>query len=344
MIRGLVPLLADLLARPATATDIAPSEWQSVLTVAVAEQLGGTLAFRLADQPVPAAVRAALDNARSDARHLQRAARWEADRIAAALDVLDEPVLLLKGAAFLVAGYAAAEGRAIGDVDILVPRHALADAERLLLAAGWQWAKTDAYDDLYYRRWMHELPPMIHSTRDRMVDVHHTILPPTARPTPDPAAILRRARPSPLPGLSIPCPTDLLVHAAAHLLADGELAGGLRNLWDIDRLVAEHGSAGFWSDLGTHAAQHELEEAVCRALRLSQRLFGTRVPDGIAGPQKWSDHLFVRRLTARDGWGRERRPVTRLGFAIRGHLLRMPPRLLLPHLARKARRVWVSRD
>ena len=38
------------------------------------------------------------------------------------------------------------------------------------------------YDDAYYRDHMHELPPLIHKERDRMIDVHHTILPLTARP------------------------------------------------------------------------------------------------------------------------------------------------------------------
>ena len=51
-------------------------------------------------------------------------------------------------------------------------------------------SRADGYDDAYYRRWMHELPPLIHRTRDRMIDVHHTILPLTARPRPDAAALI----------------------------------------------------------------------------------------------------------------------------------------------------------
>ena len=45
-------------------------------------------------------------------------------------------------------------------------------------------------------------------------------------------------------------PADMVVHAVAHLFADGDLAGGLRNLWDIDRLLREFaGEAGFWARL-----------------------------------------------------------------------------------------------
>ena len=326
--------LTRLLVEPALSARLADSEWQGVLTVARAERLDGTLAARLAGLDLPPAVEAVLADVRLDLEHDRRVALWEVERVAAALSALGAPVVLLKGCALAVAGEAAAEGRRIGDVDILVPRHRLADAEAALLAAGWEWAKPDSYDERYYRRWMHELPPMIHATRNGALDVHHTLLPPTAGPTPDPMAVIARARPTPT-GLGVPAPTDLLVHAAAHLLADGELDGGLRNLWDIHRLAGAHGSPRFWAELAEHAAGHQLTDPVARALRLSRHLYGTDVPAVALGRRSPIDRLFLRRLLARDGWGRGRSPVTRLGFAVRGHLLRMPPRLLLPHLARK---------
>ena len=89
-------------------------------------------------------------------------------------------VVLLKGTAYVAAGLKAGEGRSIGDLDILVARDDLPQVEAALLAAGWEWVKPDPYDDAYYRDHMHELPPLIHKLRDRMIDVHHTILPRTA--------------------------------------------------------------------------------------------------------------------------------------------------------------------
>ena len=327
--------LTRLLAEPALAVRLTDDEWQGVLTVAVAERLDGTLAARLEGTRVPPAVGAVLDTVRLDLEHNRRVARWEVSRVAAALDPLDAPVLLLKGCAFALAGDWAADGRRIGDVDTLVPRDRLADAERRLLAAGWEWAKPDSYDDAYYRRWMHELPPLIHAARNSVVDVHHTILPLTAGRTPDPAALIARSEPVAGTSLRVPAPTDRLIHAAAHLLADGELDGALRNLWDIHCLASEHGGERFWATLAQHAAGHQLTAPVRRALRLSRRLYGTQVPAVAIGPPSPTDRLFERRMLARDGWGRGRSPATRLGFAVRGHLLRMPPRLLLPHLARK---------
>lgn len=79
--------------------------------------------------------------------------------------------------------------------------------------------KPDPYDDDYYRRWIHELPPLIHKTRDRMIDVHHTILPPTARITPDADALIADSI-ALENGLRILSPADMICHAVIHLFAD----------------------------------------------------------------------------------------------------------------------------
>ncbi len=51
-----------------------------------------------------------------------------------------------------------------------------------------------------------------------------------------------------------------------------------------------------------------------------------------------ADRAHIRRLLARDGWGRATRPATRLGFYVRSHMLRMPPLMLARHLWTKARK------
>jgi hypothetical protein len=160
-------------------------------------------------------------------------------------------------------------------------------------------------------------------------------------------------------GLFTLSPPDMIVHAAAHLFADGDLAGGLRNLWDIDRLLRQFGAQdeAFWPALHERAARHGLLPAVARAIRLAAHLYATPVnwcqtpiynalnnndaasPEmGVRHQLTAADALYVRRLLARDGWGRARRPLTRLGFYVRSHLLRMPPLMLARHLWTKARK------
>ena len=330
--------LVALLRDPAGAGALDAAGWTAVLGAARAERLIGSLACRLAGLPLPGTVAAILDEARAAAEHGRMQALWEVEMARRALAGIDAPVVLLKGSAFVAAGLDAGVGRAIGDLDILVPRDALPAVEAALLAAGWEWVKEDAYDDLYYRRWMHELPPLTHPARDRMIDVHHTILPLTARPTPDAAALIAGST-ALENGLRVLAPADMVVHAACHLLADGDLAGGLRNLWDIDRLVREHEDApGFWRDLTARADLHELRGPVARALRLAALIYGTPIDVSLAGRKRPGDALYARRLLARDGWGRETKRLLRLAFYVRSHWIRMPPLMLARHLLVKASR------
>jgi hypothetical protein len=319
-------ILARALADPASVVGLDADGWTSLLTMARAEQLIGTLAMRLDGLPLPSAVKAILADARAAAEHGRRAALWEAEMARRALSAVDCPVILLKGTAFVAAGLSAGQGRSIGDLDILVPRASLDAVEAALLAAGWEWVKPDPYDDVYYRRWMHELPPLIHRDRDRMIDVHHTILPLTARVTPDAEALIEGSI-ALENGLRTLSANGMLVHAAAHLFADGDLAGGLRNLWDIRCLIDEFGTDG----LDVEARRHGLSHEVARSLRLVGALFGDRQPTGI-------DRLYIRRITARDSWGRPTRPLTRLAFYVRSHWLRMPPAMLARHLWTKWRK------
>ncbi len=323
-------LLARVLSDPATIAALDADGWTALLAIARAEQLIGSLAYRLDGLPMPGAVARILADARASAEQGRVAALWEAEMARRILTPIGCPVVLLKGTAFVAAGLAAGQGRSIGDLDILVPRAALADVEAALIAGGWEWVKPDPYDDAYYRRWMHELPPLIHRDRDRMIDVHHTILPLTARITPDPAAIIADSALLEN-GLRVPSVSDMLVHAAAHLFADGDLAGGMRNLWDIHRLIEEFGL----NRVAARAADHGLSVEMARAVRLSAALYATDISAG--HKLTLADRLFLRRLTARDGWGRAVRPLTRLGFYIRSHLLRMPPLMLARHLWTKWR-------
>jgi len=329
-------VLARLLADPSRAGAV--EDWTGLLSIARAESLLGSLAWRLKGIRLPDKVAQILEVARRDSETVRTQALWEAEMARRALAPLGVPVILLKGSAYVAAGLAAGVGRSIGDLDILVPRDSLDRVQAALLAAGWEWVKEDAYDDLYYRRWMHELPPLIHKERDRMIDVHHTILPLTARPTPDAAAMIAdSARLG--NGLGVLSPPDMIVHSAAHLFADGDLAGGLRNLWDIDRLLREfaEADAGFWPKLEERASRHGLLAAVHRAGRLAHDLYGTPVPE-IWRVRDSADSLFKARLLARDGWGRATRPALRFAFYVRSHWLRMPPLMLARHLWTKARR------
>ncbi len=330
--------LADALRDPASTARFDAGNWTALIAAARAEQLIGSLAFRLEGQPMPGAAARILADARASAEQWRRSALWEAEMARRALAALDLPVILMKGTAYAAAGMDAGVGRSIGDLDIMVPQGALGPVEAALLTAGWEWVKPDPYDDAYYREHMHELPPLIHRERDRMIDVHHTILPLTARVTPDAAAMVADSVEL-TDGLRTFSPEDMVLHGVAHLFADGDLAGGLRNLWDQDRLFRQLGvEPGFWDRLGARAQLHGLTRHLALALRLTRRLYATPVDPALAGRAGLLDGWFVRRLLARDGWGRSTRKFTQLAFYIRSHWLRMPPLMLARHLWTKWRK------
>lgn len=338
MMRDARPLVRAL-REPASVEALNGSQWTDLISIARAESLIGSLAHRLKDMTVPDRVRAVLQDAVEAHDLARQQALWEADCAQRALADYPGKIVLMKGTAYVAANLAAGVGRSIGDLDIMVAREDLPVVEGALLDAGWEWVKPDPYDDQYYRDHMHELPPMIHRERDRMIDVHHTTLPLTAGPTPDAAAILETAVRLDN-GLYVMAHADMVLHSIAHLFADGDLAGGLRNLWDINHLLREFSEADeqFWLELAARAKTHGLVDELTRALRLAASLFGTPVDHGLARRSTLTDSFYIRRLLARDGYGRETRKFTHFAFYVRSHWLRMPPLMLARHLWTKWRK------
>ncbi|SEH18641.1 Uncharacterised nucleotidyltransferase [Sphingopyxis sp. YR583] len=333
-----VQSFVDLLSGRCDPVALVPRDWDGVIGVARSEAMLATLAHHLADADLPPTVAALFADQRAAAKVAQTQALWEAEMARRALAPAGIEFVLLKGAAYAAVDMACAAGRQIGDLDILVLAHDIRRAENDLLKAGWEWVKSDPYDDAYYRQHMHELPPMIHKVRDRMIDVHHTILPRTHRITPDALALVSEAVSS-RAGFAVLNPADMACHCAAHMLADGDLQGGLRNLWDFHSMTRDFAAAdpGYWGKLDARADLHGLRIPVHRAARLARDLYGATLPQGW-DLQDPADVWFRRRLLARDDWGRVTQLLLDQAFYIRSHWLRMPPAMLARHLWTKWRK------
>ena len=346
-------LLTPAFRRPASALALDAAGWDLLIRQARRAQLLARLAARLEEggllDRVPPQPRLHLDSARTLARKYARDMRWEASQLGRPLAEAGQRLILLKGGAYVLAGLPAAEGRLFSDVDILVERQALTDVEHALMLANWRQGEKSEYDDSYYRRWMHELPPLRHFTRGTSLDVHHTILPPTARPRIDAQRIIAAAVPAcGLEGAFVLQPEDMVLHAAAHLFYDGYFQTGLRELVDLQSLLGHFGAEpGFWERLAPRAQELDLARSLWYALRYVERVLGAPVPAATvaalapaapgAALAATMDALILRGL--RPDHPSLAGPATRASrFALylRSHLLRMPLRLLLPHLARKA--------
>lgn len=346
-------LLLEVLRDPEMVRHMDMTQWDLLLRQANAAKLSASLVCLLDDagltEEQPATVRAHLEWTRVlMARHAD-AVHFEIQCIKEALKELNVPVLLLKGAAYSAAGLPPARGRLYNDIDVMVPKARLAEAEVAFLLHGWHSQGHDAYDERYYRQWMHEIPPIQHIKRQSVIDLHHAILPETARVRPDPVRLRAAAVDVPgLPGVQTLAPADMILHSAVHLFYDGEFDSGLRDLLDLDRLLKEFGTApGFWEKLPVRAVEMELARPLFYALRYSRGMLATAVPEAVmaalapAAPNKallaLMDALFTRGLqpahaTCNDAYSR----IARFALYVRGNWLRMPPLLLARHLFHKA--------
>lgn len=290
-------------------------------------------------------------------RHLQaglvladkqvQAVRWELSCISQAFAASGIPVVLLKGAAYLAADLPAARGRLFSDIDLMVPKASLAAAEAALMRAGWAGSHHSAYDQRYYRRWMHEIPPMRHIKRQSVIDLHHAILPETARLRTDSSRILAAAQPLPtLPVLRAPRQEDLVLHSAVHLFQEGEFPHGLRDIVDLDALLRHFGEdPAFWARLDARARELALTRPWHYAAHFCRDILDTPIPAlpceragrPAALPRRAMQALLARVLaphhdSCADAWSGLARGL----LFVRGHWLRMPLHLLLPHLFYKA--------
>lgn len=274
--------------------------------------------------------------------------RCEQVMLSRAFTELDAPLLFLKGAAYFFMDLPFAKSRMLSDLDLLVPKSALTKVEGVLSRHGWTAQPKDKYDEHYYREWMHEIPPVSHYKRRSVLDIHHTILPPTTQYNPDPEKIMAAAREI-SPGLWALCPEDLVIHSATHLFHDGELEHGMRDLVDIHELLtyfSEH-EPGFWDRLIPRAIELDLLRPLYYGLHYAHEMLDSPIPEQVleemeqGAPNKLMgpvmDWLFLRALRPKhpssDLPGTE---LARFLLYVRSHYLRMPLYLLIPHLTRKA--------
>lgn len=340
------------LTDPSAMAGFGPDVWDVVVRQAAGAGLLGRLGAQARragiEGQLPPAAWHHMQAALTLAEQQHRAVHWELVQLSTTLSGLDGPVVLLKGAAYAAAGLAPAAGRLFSDIDILVPKAQLDAAEAALMLGGWNSGHHDAYEQRYYRQWMHELPPMTHIRRQTVLDLHHNILPETARIRTRPDLILAAARPlKTFPRFSIPDRADLVLHSATHLFHEGEWEHGLRDLADLDALLRDYGSdAAFWDTLIDRAAQLNLGKPLFYGLRYSQRLLATPLPPDLLArcpgrPGRFGievmDTLFVAAFaTAHFTCMTPLSATAVLCLYIRSHWLRMPLQLLVPHLIRKS--------
>ena len=348
-------LLQEILLEPHRILDLDTSQFNQLIPQGRNSRLLASLALELEQagilNRVPAPVRRHFDSAVLVHDKQKHDLAYDTGKILEALDSVGEKLVLLKGAAYLQAELPVSRGRLISDIDIIVPQHRIDEVEKTLNQFGWESSYVDSYNERYYRQWMHEIPPLWNRKRGTTLDLHHTILPPTAAADID-ARLLFEDLVEVKPGIFTLSWKDMVIHSATHLFHEGEFHHGLRDLWDLDRMLRDFPDRDplFWDGLVARARELDLLGSLFHGLTYSQRVFATPVPpDVLEQASSWSrtlrkpvmGFLFLRAF--RPDQPECKLPLTGLALYllyIRSHYLRMPLYLLLPHLVRKA---WMGR-
>lgn len=347
-------LLTDVLLNPERCRTFSLRDWETTIRQARVSATLVRLATCLQEEglydSVPAAPERHLRAALVLGDRQRVAVRWEVEHLVDMMASTGVPLVLVKGAAYDLAELPPGRCRVFTDFDLLVPREALERVEIAAITHGWTSGQQNAYDQRYYRQWMHELPPMQHIVRRSVIDIHHNLVPDTARLRPDPEYLLAATVACPgRPDIRVLSPPDMILHSAIHLFHDGEFDHGLRDLFDLrDLLIHFMKSEEDWQKLMERAGTLNMGRPLYYTLRYLQRYLKMPIPEAViqhlqgvkpAIPATLMDATFERGLlpdheSCRDGWC----APARLALYVRGHALRMPPHLLLPHLFRKAMR------
>lgn len=344
-------LLVAVLRDPVRIVDWGAAEWNAFLPQARQARLLGRcyylfVAAGVLDR-VPQRIVDQLTGALVQTRYVQNQAIRELEQVRRALEAEGIPLIALKGVAYLVADLPSAAWRNLADIDLLVPRERIVDAESLLKRNGWQLnGEFDAYDQHYYHDWMHEVPPLKHHKRETEVDIHHNLAPPVSAVKIDAERLWEDAT-SVGGGVSVLSPMDLLLHNTVHLFMNDELRGGLRDVVDFVDLIRHFTQAesDFEARLLVRAEQLGCGLPLYYAVDTACRLLALEVSaDFQRGVRRHAPALPVRglmRLLIRQTLTPARPGLKRTAFAfwllfVRSHWVRMPLPMLLRHLARKA--------
>ncbi len=347
-------LLIRFLREPGVAAVWAVEDWNGFLPLARDAGLLGRCLHLLDEhglrESAPRRLVDQLQGALNQSRYVQGQAMRELRSVAKRLAHEAVPLMALKGVAYLAAELPPSGWRSLSDIDLMVPAHEIARAERALLRAGWEASgEFDSYDQRYYRDWMHEIPPLIHRERETEVDLHHNLAPPVSRIRIDAALLWEQAETvNDACGLTVQIlsQTDMLLHNAIHLFMNDELRGGLRDVMDF-RDLFEHFSSvtpGLEQRLLARAELLGCTRPLYYAVSTAHRLLGLQVSPEFRGaldahaPPGLKDRLmaamFDQVLAPTALRSRRSRLANQLLF-VRSHWVRMPPRMLVRHLSHK---------
>lgn len=339
--------LLYFLAEPKRCLDLTLKDWQQLIWLLREAKLLAALTASLERcdlmRQLPCYAQQHLRSALVYAERQTQQIRFECNELQRLFTNAGITALYLKGAAYTLAETVNARGRICNDLDILVTKSQLADAEMLLQKNGWRTDKLSDYDERYYRQWSHEIPPMVQIHRGTVLDLHHNLYLPISGRSADMAQFFCSAQKT-LSNTLVLNPPSMVLHSIIHLFTNEDTSSAMRDLWDLYLLVTHFSSNDFWQEL-TSLAQHsgfdpELKYCLSALLHyLGSALDSLTLQQckGSADSGIWTRFIMLPALVPDHPltckW---RQRLAKQLIYLRGHWMKMPFPVLISHLSVKS--------
>lgn len=343
-------ILIRVLSNPSLLDSLNKSQWQTLLAQANTSQLVARLNYLMDfhQYEKPSYVKWHLESAYKIAEKQRKQAIVEFLEVPRSLKTVASQLVFLKGAAYIAKNLPCSFGRTFSDIDVLVKKDELKKIETILKFSNWLKTEIDDYDELYYRTWMHEIPPLYHVSRGSVLDVHHNILPSTNKHMPNTDNFsFSNVEVENVGTIQTLDDIDLCIHMAVHLFTESEFHHGLRDISDFDMILRyfQEQNEHFSEQLLQRAKILGLYEYTRLAVRYSHMILATPLQKNtLTALQANSSfktliqdfcfiHIFKPNHRSCRTWHMS---IAEFILYWRGHLLRMPIRLLVPHLMKKS--------
>ncbi len=257
-------------------------QWSCLSDEAARHRLRGLTYRLLADGPfadhVPSDVRDNLRSSYVDIASRNALLFRQTGQLVKELSPRGIPVMLLKGMHLSRFVYAEPGLRSMADVDLMVRREHLAEADQFFVERGFGPVPRPDVDE--YCTWSNHLA-RLQKDGAPVVELHWSIEKPTSPFRIDPDGLWERSHTTTLEGAQVHILSieDLLLHLALHGTYHHRLDhAALKGLVDVDAVVLRHANDIDWHTLAERANAWGASGFVYTTFRLAAAILGTPIP------------------------------------------------------------------
>jgi hypothetical protein len=264
---------------------LTPLQWVCLVEEAARHRLGPLVWRRLVDGPwaetLPAEPRERLRSLYVRNAYRNATLLRETAQAVEALAAAGIPTMLLKGVHLSGFVYEEPALRSMADIDIMVPRGKLAEAERIFVARG--YGPEPRADLEAFCAWSNHLEKL-EKPGAGVIEIHYAIERPTSPFRIDTDALWARARAVRVSGVQAwaLCDEDLLLHICLHTSYHHHFdRSALKGLVDVQTLLVRRGSALDWDRVVAVANEWGIGNFVYCTLQLVHTILNVNAPTDV---------------------------------------------------------------